>query len=126
MLNNRGQSLVLFIFIIPIIVLVILAVIDIGKISLLKEELDDINYMVIDYGLDNIENIDVDTLKDIIIKNKDDIENIDIKINNQEIKISLESKINLLLIKNSNILTIKSKYIGYVLNGKKVVERDKW
>ena len=53
-LNDRGQSLVMFILIIPILLLVMVMVIDIGNVMYYKESVDNINKIVIDYGLDNI------------------------------------------------------------------------
>ena len=42
-LNNKGQSLVLFIVIIPIIIGIMVMVIDIGNVIYEKQELDNIN-----------------------------------------------------------------------------------
>ena len=53
-LNNKGQSLVLFIIIIPIILGIMAIVIDIGNIIYENQELDNINRIVLDYGLDSI------------------------------------------------------------------------
>ena len=126
MSNNRGQSLVLFVLVIPIVLLVIVGIIDIGKISLLKEELDNINYITIDYGLDNLDKNDInEDLETVIKKNKTDIEKINIEIDNKQIKIVLEDNVNLVLLKNSNILSIKSSYIGYLDEDKKIIERNK-
>ena len=126
MSNNRGQSLVLFVLIIPIVLLVIVGIVDIGKISLLKEELDNINYITIDYGLDNLDKNDInEDLETVIKKNKTDIEKINIEIDNKQIKIVLEDNVNLVLLKNSNILSIKSSYIGYLDEDKKIIERNK-
>ena len=55
MLNNKGQSLILFVLFIPILLLVLILVIDIGKLINLKTELDNISNIVLDYGLDNLE-----------------------------------------------------------------------
>ena len=125
-MNNKGQSLVLFVVIIPIILLVIMAIVDIGKISLLKSSLDDINYMVIEYGLDNLDNPELTKkLEDTIKKNKSDIDNIEVNINNDKINIILIDDVDLVLLKNSNIFSVKSNYIGYIKNDKKIIERNK-
>ena len=57
-INNKGQSLVLFIVIIPIILLVFVLVYDIGTAIYEKNRLSNTSYMVIDYALDNNDIID--------------------------------------------------------------------
>ena len=42
-LNNKGQSLVMFVLILPLLLFIMVLVIDIGNIILSKQELDDIN-----------------------------------------------------------------------------------
>ena len=124
--NNRGQSLVLFVFIIPIVLLVIMAIIDIGKMSLLKEELDNINNIAIDYGLDNLSKENLKDEIDVLIqKNKNDIDNVNIEIKEKELKIVLSDSIDLVILKNSNILSVKSSYVGYIKEDKKIIERAK-
>ena len=54
MLNNKGQSLVMFILIIPILLGIMAMVIDIGNVIYNKQDIDNINKIIIDYGLDNI------------------------------------------------------------------------
>ena len=70
-MNNRGQSLIAFVLIIPIIIFLIFMVYDIGRMVLLKEELDNINYLTIDYGLEQIESDNLELkLHDMLIKKK--------------------------------------------------------
>ena len=59
-LNNKGQSLVLFVVLLPILLFVIVLVVDVGSIMTSKQDLNNINYMMVDYGLDNMgkENIE--------------------------------------------------------------------
>ena len=52
MLNNRGQSLVLFVITLPVLLIVLVIVIDIGRVISLKQELNNISELVLDYGLD--------------------------------------------------------------------------
>ena len=53
MLNNRGQSLVLFILIIPILLGIMALVIDVGNALIKKNEIENAIEFVIDYGLEN-------------------------------------------------------------------------
>ena len=58
MFNNRGQSLVMFVLVIPILLMILILVLDIGRMYLERRELDNINY---------IENIE--EYKQIVVNN---------------------------------------------------------
>ena len=74
-MNNKGQSLISFVLIIPIILMILFMVYDIGNMVLLKEQLDNINYLTIDYGLGKLDDNALDNkLREMIVKNKDDID----------------------------------------------------
>ena len=127
-MNNKGQSLISFVLIVPIVLMILFMVYDIGNMVLLREQLDNINYLTIDYGLDKINDSDLDNkLRKIIIKNKDDIDKIEININDGKIKILLEDKVNnkLSLINKFKVLNVKSSYVGYIDNEKRVIRKDK-
>ncbi len=127
-MNNRGQSLISFVLIIPIILMILFMVYDIGSMVLLRERLDNINYVVIDYGLDKLDDLELNhKLNDMIKKNKDDIDIINISISEGKIKIILEDKIDnkLSLINKFRVFNIKSSYIGYMENDKKIIRKDK-
>lgn len=127
-MNNKGQSLITFVLMIPILLLILFMVYDIGNMVLLKLNLDNINYLAIDYGLDKLDDSDLNNkLTQMINKNKSDIDSIDIVIEDGKIKIVLEDKINnkLSLINKMNLFKIKSKYIGYKEEDKKIIRRDK-
>ena len=51
MLNNKGQSLVLFILMIPILLGILALVIDVGNVIYQKNEIDNMILFVLDYGL---------------------------------------------------------------------------
>ena len=101
---------------------------DIGSMVLLRERLDNINYVVINYGLDKLDDLELNhKLNDMIKKNKDDIDIINISISEGKIKIILEDKIDnkLSLINKFRVFNIKSSYIGYMENDKKIIRKDK-
>lgn len=124
-MNNKGQSLVTFVLVIPILFLIFMMIYDIGNMVLLKNELDNINNIALDYGLDNIneENIK-DKIETLIIKNKNDINNISINMKDNKIYIILEDSVNT-KISFGNIFNVKSSYVGYIDNDKKIIERNK-
>ena len=74
MLNNKGQSLVMFVLIIPILLIVLIVVLDVGRMYLERRELDNINYIALDYGIPKIneENIN-EKIVEIIKKNDKEI-----------------------------------------------------
>ena len=128
MLNNRGQSLVMFVLVIPILLMILILVLDIGRMYLERRELDNINYIALDYAIERIneENIN-DKIVEIIKKND---QNIVITKNNIE-----DNKIYLVTEKeydgyflgfiSKKLITIKSVYVGYQINDKKYIERVK-
>ena len=126
MLNNKGQSLILFVLFIPILLLVLVLVVDIGKIINLKTELDNISNIVLDYGLDNLDNEElVKELEDLVRLNKSNIDNINIKKEEDKIYIYLEDNNEgvFLGLVNISIFSLKSSYVGYFENNEKRIER---
>ena len=127
-MNNRGQSLVTLIVIIPLILLVLYAVYEIGRMTLLRNELDGINYLATSYLLDNLEEQDAEAkTRNLILKNKDDIDNVVITINEDKVYITLREHLDAKtsLIQRMGVLSVKSAYAGYWENEKKIIERDK-
>ena len=125
-LNNKGQSLVMFVVILPVIIMILIIVVDIGKMVNLKSELDNINYIAISYGLDNISDDDIqDKIRKLIYKNKLGIDEVKIEINDGEVDITLVDGIDLILLKESNILRVRSSYRGIISDEKKIIERNR-
>lgn len=127
-LNNKGQSLVMFVMILPILLMIIMMVIDIGKMVQRREELDSINYILVDYGLDNIElnNLE-DKLKEILDKNDKSIDIVKINIDKEslEVEVILRDEVDLLVLKDNKLFRVKSDYVGRVVDNKKIIERNK-
>lgn len=124
-MNNKGQSLVTFVLIIPILFLIFMMIYDIGSMVLLKNELNDINYIAVDYGLVHIDDEDVvSKIEQLISKNKDDVDNISVNIDDGKLYVVLEDNINT-RINFGNVFKVKSSYVGYMDNDKKIIERNK-
>lgn len=124
-MNNKGQSLVTFILVLPIMLLIFLGLYDIGNMVILKNELRNISYIVLDYGIDNIDsdNVIID-MNALVIKNKSDIDDVSIvKDADGKLHIVLYDSVNT-KISFSNIFKIKVAYVGYMNEDKKVIERD--
>ena len=126
-LNNKGQSLVMFILIIPIFLLIMTLVYDVGNAIYEKNKLSNVSYMTIQYGLDNIESIDENELISLIMKNVDNPKLISVLIENGEIEIKLTKDVKGIIGKmfNFDLITVVSEYHGEIINDKKVIERIK-
>ena len=127
MLNNRGQSLVIFIVMIPIFLLLMILIYDMGNLAYERHELDSINKIVIDYGLDNINNLDlVKEMYSLAKSNNDNINNeIHFKNNKLYINSKYEGKGVFTKILNVDGYMLKSSYRGYIDNNKNEIERIK-
>ena len=126
MLNNKGQSLVLFVVVIPILLFILILVIDIGKAINLKQELNNINRIVLDYGLDKIgeENLNVE-LTELVKLNNNDIDEVDIKLDNDKIYLNISCNMDLIFISlgDLSLFEITSSYVGYIYDGNKRIEK---
>ena len=123
-LNNKGQSLVMFILIIPVLVLIMILVIDIGNGILVKQEMDNINYLTVNYALDNIDDINLENnLINLITLNDKELSVINVKIENDIVTIELKKNIKGIFSKKLKLVNVSSKYIGYIDNNKKIIER---
>lgn len=126
MLNNKGQSLVMFVVVMPILLLILVLVIDIGRIIVYKQELDNINKIVIDYGLDNFNDDNLEEeLVNLIKLNNDNIEGIDIRFEDDKLYMVLSIDVNGIFsgLINKSMFDIESSYVGYIDNGNKRIER---
>lgn len=123
-LNNKGQSLVMFVLIIPILFLIMILVIDLGNIIVTKIHLDNTNYLVIDYALEHIEEIDLENkVKELINVNNDGGLETKIDISNNKILVTTKKEVKGLLTNSIKIKTIISSYEGYIEDDKKIIGR---
>ena len=126
MLNNKGQSLVLFVVIIPILLFILILVIDIGKAINLKQELNNINKIVLNYGLDKIDedNLEVE-LKELVKLNNNEIDKINIKFDSDKIYLNISCNMDLIFtsLGDLSLFEITSSYVGYIHDGNKRIEK---
>ena len=125
MLNNKGQSLILFVMFLPIMLLILILIIDIGKIVVLKHELNNIADIVLNYGLDNIEDENViDNMNSLLVANKNDIDKFNISIDNDRIYIDISENVDGMFSNfiDISIYRVNVSYVGYIENNKKIIE----
>lgn len=126
MLNNKGQSLVLFVIVLPILMLILVLVIDVGRVIVLKQELSNISEIVLDYGLDKIDDNELELeLNNLVKLNKKDIDKIDISIEDEKIYLKLEDKSKGIFsgFVDISMFNVKTSYVGYIESEEKRIER---
>lgn len=110
MKNNKGQALVEFIIVLPILIFLIISIIDLGNIMIktysLNEDLDTVSDMYISGSLDDIENYVAANNISISYKCEDEFTTIILKKN---VKI-MSPMLNIAFGKNYDIKAIKTLY----------------
>ena len=121
-MNNKGQTLVLFVLILPIIIFIMLLVIDVSNMFITKQELNNINKIVLNYGLDIIEEENIDSKLEELINKNISVNEHTIRIDNGIIEVENKKNIQGIVTKKK-IYEVKSTYKGYIEEDKKVISR---
>lgn len=127
--NESGQTLSLFVLLLPLLIMIGAFLIDISYAKYNKRKLDSINKIAITYGLSNINSDPKDNIINLIKENDKDIKeyNVDIDVEEKSIKISLVKESNSFFgkILKKDLFKEESKYLGYIKDDKFIIERDK-
>lgn len=121
-LNNRGQTLVLFVMLLPIMLLVMVLVFDIGKSIVEKQKLDNISFMIVSYGIEHSKDDNIEgTLKELVTLNYKDATDVEILVKDDYVSISLSGKVKGVFgnLVGKSFFEVKSYYIGNI-NDKKI------
>ena len=118
-MDNKGQTLIIFVLILPILLLLFTLIWEIGNLSFTINKYEAEIKDTINYGLKNKENIDENTLINLLKENIDG--NITVKIDDK-IKIDVKEKYKALF-KFNNHFYIDITYIGYIENEKIIIKR---
>ena len=124
--NNKGQTLVLFILLLPLFILLFALIVDYGEMSIQKNKIDSTIKNAIEYGLSHQGEFRVEKMNQLIEHNIKSIDKIDIKIQEEIITIKITKKIDYAFpfIANKDIKFFEEEYLGYIENGKaKIVRR---
>lgn len=124
-LNNKGQSLVMFIIIIPIFLLLITLIYDVGSAIYEKNSLSNTSYMVIDYGLDNIDSVNENELMNLVMINTNNLSFMSLDIDDEVIEIVLKKKISGIIggLFGFDLVEVNTHYEGKIVDGEKRIER---
>jgi uncharacterized membrane protein len=125
-INNRGQSLVLFVLLLPIMLLIMVLVIDIGRLIIDRQDLNNINYLVVSYGVNHIDSEDIENeLVELIYLNCSNLSSVDVSVSDDKVLVTLSKNSSSVFSKifNFNLYKIRSSYVGYGYENK--IERIK-
>ena len=122
--NNRGQVLTFFVLMLPLFVVLLILTIDISNLIINRLEIDNVNRIIIDYALDNNDEINLETLvKDLANINDSKLE-VNLNIEEDKINIILNKEIKGIVSKK-NIYDLSSHFEGYIENDKKIIKKIK-
>ena len=124
MLNRRGQSLVVFILMLPIILGIVILVVDVGGAMVMKNHMDNVNEMVMELSLDK--DMKEEDILELLNYNLEGNNN-QVSIGSDGIHISSDTYVkgifsNMFGFKGFNV---KSEYVGSVLDGKRKVDKKR-
>ena len=119
-MNNKGQTLVVFVLFLPVLVIVITMIINKSNMYYDKRNMENIAKEAINYGLSNIEDENIEAKIKIFISKNIDCEK-EVKIEDGEIRVTL-IKENKTIKKILGYGNIKIKYKGKIEDNKKKVE----
>lgn len=115
-MNNKGQVLIIFVILLPIFLMILATVIDLGLLSIEKRKISNNTYDAVKYYLDNIDNTNIKekTVK-LLKSNLDDID-IEIIETNEYVEISVTKDYKSLYTIISNDQNINITYRGIKTN----------
>ena len=126
MINNKGQTLVTFIVFLPILLIIMATVVDIGLLYYEKNKLDNLNMMATEYGIDHLDDADInEKINNLINKNDKEviIKKFDINEENIEIILTKSTKSTFGKIIGIQEYKLTSKYIGTNIENKKEIKK---
>lgn len=117
-MNNKGQTLVLFVILIPVLLLLFVTFYQIGSIGLDKKKIEDSIETALEYGVNNLDSeLLYVSMHDIIKESNNGIKEKDIEIN------VLGDEITVIVRKKYKVAFIVDEEKVYSYTGKKVNEK---
>ena len=120
-MNNKGQTLVLFILLLPLLLIVMMLVLETGLLLVEKNKIDGEIKYAIKYAL-KLDTIDEDKVNNILINNLGDDIKTSIKISTSDIRIEVDKDYKFLFLKKE--YKINSSYHGYISDDIIKIERE--
>lgn len=122
-MNNKGQSLIAFILLIPVIFVFTIGIWELGNISYINNKTDEDIKSALKYGLNHIEDDNIEEkIKTLLDKNIEGTK--EIIIENDKIIIKTEYIYQNLYSKYIKKIKISKSYIGKKENDKIIIEKE--
>ncbi len=122
-LNHRGQTLVLFVLLLPVLLLVLGFLIDIGHLHIEKRKVDHAITNALEYVMEHRESSTLETdIYKLLVLNLKTIENAEIHITEDQITISVTKTVNsifpFLYQEKDTVITMKKS----ILENKRIIK----
>lgn len=124
LLNNKGQALVMFLLVLPILLFALGFIIDTGMMKYEKTKIENINKMALSYILKNNETYKKEKVEELILKNDKEINITSFTEENKIVKIELEKRIDSLFGNVIGLKNYKVKSIYKLDIEKKKIEKE--
>jgi len=121
-MNNKGQTLVIFVIVLPILLVMFTLIVDLGFLYIEKRNIENNVYDSLEYYLNNIDNNDIETkVNKLLNKNIKNIYKLTINNNDEYVEITIvkERKSIYSIITNSTKINVN--YKGYK-DSKKIIK----
>lgn len=125
-MNNKGQVLVAFILMIPIIILMCVAITDVGLMNIENRRVNNTVRNSVKYGINNLDKTNIkDTMKSLIMDNLKNVDSvsIDVDIDNSYAKATVKVKYKGLI--NITNRDITSSYYANINDGKVTINKER-
>lgn len=125
-MNSNGQTLVLFVVIMPILSIMFIFLFQLGSINLDKKKVTDTIKEALNYGVNNLDSeLLVTNVKNMIISNDKEIleENIVVTIEDSGLSIKVIKEYDKMLISDKIVFNYTGKLVG---NKLEVIENRGW
>ncbi len=122
-MNNRGQTLVLFLFLFPVLFLLFMAVYQIGTIELEKRKMEEVVETTVQYGIDHWGEEEIESKMIAMFQSSFSVppENMKIVIEPGNVRMMVTKEYNILFFKRQ---TINVSYVGTNIDGKVQVVKE--
>lgn len=125
-LNNKGQTLVMFVLLLPVFLFVLVLIVDVANLAINKNKIDDVSRIVIEYGLDHLDEDNVlEKMKEYIELNNLETSELDISINDNKIYMNIKKENESIIGNVFSDNLIDFSYVGYIEEDSKIIERVK-
>lgn len=127
-MNNKGQTLVLFVLLLPLLLVFSMMVLETGNVLITRSRIDSEIKQVIKYGL-SLESSNSDEISDkikrMLVKNIGPNIKYDIKVTSFDIRVGVIKKYQSLFPSIINYdYVIKRNFKGYISNDQIMIERE--